>query len=105
MSEQTKGAWSLLPAFARVAAAMALVASLHLPYSYYRLVRLVVTTAAIGLVLKLKGSRKHFVPLILVALLFNPIVPVHLTRALWVVADIGAGLYLLFLANKISAQP
>jgi len=41
------------------------------------------------------GASPWVVGLGLVALLFNPLIPVHLTRGIWVVLNVGTALFLL----------
>jgi hypothetical protein len=60
------------------------------PYGYFVLLRLAVSAVAIcGLVVLGIGDPKRTVGLSIVALLFNPILPVHLTRAIWFPIDLG----------------
>ena len=73
-----------------VAAGMLLLAPLHWPYGYYTLLRLVVCGVAgysayvalasdrVGLAWVLGG----------IALIFNPIIPIHLSREIWSVFNV-----------------
>jgi len=76
-----------------VAAVMALVAIADLPYGYYMLMRIVVcATAVFVLVTAARGGQTWAVWAFgIVGLLFNPIVPVHLTKGLWQPIDFLAG--------------
>ncbi len=69
---------------------MLLVAIADLPYGYYTLLRLVITASAIFLVWTASELKKTFwlVLMGIVAILFNPIIPVHLTKEIWVVIDV-----------------
>lgn len=73
---------------ASIPAVMLLAALASWPYGYYTFLRLVVTGCAIALVVIEHQHTGKFsiqsIPLIGIALLFNPLIPVHLTRDLWV---------------------
>lgn len=74
------------------------VAVLPLPYGYYALLRLVVTAfAAFFAYTEYNTHDKYtgwFFSFVAVALLFNPLVPVHLSRSSWFLLDlIGAGVF------------
>jgi len=68
-----------------IAAAMALIAVADLPYGYYTLMRLVVCATAIYvIVIAARSGQTWGIWLFgIVALLFNPLVPVHLTKGIW----------------------
>ena len=60
------------------------------PYGLYTLLRLVVTGVALYSLYVLGNSDpKQTIGLVVVALLFNPIVPVDLSRLLWFPIDLG----------------
>lgn len=63
-----------------------------LPYGFYTFVRLVVSIASIFAAIELKNE-ENFIWVLFgaVALLFNPIVPVHLDRGLWFPIDLIVG--------------
>lgn len=73
-------------------AAMLLLALAPLPYGYYTFLRLVVTVGAVGLGwIEYQQSHRLTVWVVLfglIALLFNPLIPVHLNREAWAVVDI-----------------
>ena len=83
-----------------IAAVMALVAIADLPYGYYTLMRLVVcATAVFVLVVAARGGQMWAVWVYsIIALLFNPVVPVHLTKGLWQPLDFIAGAVLIIAA-------
>ncbi len=75
-----------------------------LPYGYYTLLRMVVCSVAGYAVYVLKNHEKlsrHFIPLIGLAILFNPLVPIHLDRLFWIPIDLGVAVYFLTLSKKI----
>jgi hypothetical protein len=79
-----------------VPAGMLLVALAPLPYGYYTLLRFVVCVAAAFLAWKHYASAHGIgawtVGLGLMAILFNPLVPVYLSRGAWAPIDIGAAI-------------
>jgi hypothetical protein len=83
---------SLVRLVAAVPAALLVVAVFPMPYGFYTLLRLVVTAAAVLIVWReLSGSQRPLWAVLmgLVALLFNPVVPVHLTREIWFFIDLA----------------
>lgn len=77
------------------------------PYGFYTLLRLVVCGVCIYFVVELKNLpslQSHKVALIVIAILFNPLIPVYLVRTLWIPIDIGIGVYLIVLAKKLSQK-
>ena len=75
-----------------VPALMCLAALLPMPYGFYTLLRLVVTIAAVLVAYGwLQRDRSSFVPFAFggIAILFNPLIPVHLSRAAWAPIDLA----------------
>ena len=74
-----------------VPAAMSLIAIAPMPYGYYQFLKLVIFLAGglIGFQFWTRGRTVLAVPFILLALLFNPIFPVHLTREIWTAINAG----------------
>ncbi len=74
-----------------IAIGFLLLASFDWPYGYYTLLRLVVCAAACWIVFVSFKSESSFRwvgwPFALIALLFNPLVPVHLDREVWRIID------------------
>jgi len=64
---------------------MALIAITDLPYGYFTLMRLVVcATAIFVIVIAARSSQTWGIWLFgIIAALFNPLIPVHLTKGLW----------------------
>lgn len=69
---------------------MLLLAIFPLPYGYYALLRLVVCFT--GIFLAWHSYRMQKIPWVwamgLIALVFNPVIPLHLDRGLWLIVDI-----------------
>lgn len=78
---------------AAVAAAMLFWALARHSYDYYVLLRWIACVAAVYGVLVFWESRQVIlvVPLAMIALLFNPIIPIHLSRSTWRPIDVVAG--------------
>jgi hypothetical protein len=71
----------------------------RLPYGYYTFLRIVTCGAATFIAVSgfQKGLATQVWPvlLILIAVLFNPFVPIHLHRSTWLYLDLGAASVLL----------
>ncbi len=75
------------------------------PIGYYTLVRLVVCAAAIYTIVVRRGiDSPHLVGLAFIVLLFNPLIPVELGKALWVVIDLGVAYYFWQLSSDAFGQ-
>ncbi len=76
-----------------------------LPYSYYTLLRWIVFGVAAYAAIKFRNNPSlngHFIPLVLLAILFNPLMPVFLTRLLWLPIDLGSAVYFLVISKKVN---
>ncbi|NWG25894.1 MAG: hypothetical protein HXY30_16015 [Pseudorhodoplanes sp.] len=86
--------------------AVLVIATARLPYGYYTFARIVVCAAAALLAyceFNAGGSRRLFAAVfVLIAVLFNPIVPVHLTRSIWFYLDLIAAA--VFAAHLLEAK-
>lgn len=76
--------------------AVLIIATAKLPYGYYTFARILVCSVA-GLVALAswddgKIARLFAVLLIFVAILFNPLIPIYLTRSTWFYLDIGTAI-------------
>ena len=92
-----------LPLLAALTAVTCIAGAFHLPYSYYMLLRCMATATALVLL----ACRREALPdvgmwlLVMIALLFNPIVKVHLTREVWQVVDPLTGLVFGWLSGRL----
>ena len=78
--------------FLVVPGVMLIVAAFPLPYGYYTLLRLVVTVCSGVLCFAyFKNSSAWYILFGMVALLFNPLFPVHLDKVIWAVLDLVIG--------------
>jgi hypothetical protein len=82
-----------------IPAIMLFVALMPLPYGYYTLLRFVVCAAAAYLAYVEYTRRENVNPwvvgLALIAFLFNPIIPVFLSREIWAPINVAAGVALV----------
>jgi uncharacterized protein DUF6804 len=95
---------------ALVPAAMLVLALSRQPYGYYQLLRIVVCVSAAGIasgtseegVSRAPGWKLVFV---IIALAFNPIVPMRLRRETWLVLDVAAaGVFACFAATALARR-
>ena len=77
------------------------IAIFGLPYGYYEFLRLVVTGislyAAFGL---LEKDTINFWVMLFIALLFNPLIPIYLSKDIWILINIIAGSYFIVTAFR-----
>jgi hypothetical protein len=77
------------------------------PYGFYTFLRFLVCGVSAYFAYKISHNEKfikHRVPLIVIAVLFNPLFPVYLFRLMWVLIDLGVGIYFLLLLRKFKRQ-
>lgn len=80
-----------------ITATLLFIGAAPLPYGYYMLLRLIATGVFIWAAF-IAYERKHeSLPWIygVLAVLFNPIIKIHLPKELWAVVDVGSGILLL----------
>lgn len=86
-----------------IAAALLLVAvAAHMPYGFYQLLRWAVCIVAGIMAYNLTGWQRAV--MIGVAVLFNPIAPIHFDRSTWQALDLVAGGVVLCLAKPATAR-
>ena len=66
-----------------------------LPYAYFQIMRLVVCGAACFGAFTLKQRQAWMWTMIIVAVLFNPVLPVRLDRGTWQAIDLLTGIFFL----------
>ena len=73
-----------------IPAIMSLLALAPLPYGYYTLLRIVVCGAAIWTVICAYDLKRQWMVWLFgfITVLFNPLIPIHLDRQLWVILDV-----------------
>ena len=89
--EMTRGGYVALHV---VPAALLVVAVASMPYGYYTLLRFVVCLSAVWLAVldfqRAKNVGAWIVALAVVAITFNPLLPIYLSRKIWIVPDLAA---------------
>ena len=78
---------------------LCLIAVFKLPYGYYTFLRLSISVFSL---VHIYHNRKDGysilnITLLIILILFNPIVPIYLTRKIWLPIDILVGLFFFFL--------
>ena len=75
----------------------------ELPYGYYQFMRVVVTiAAAYGAYVAFSHDRTSWVWILgIIAVLFNPIAPIHLDRETWIIPDIVAAIIMFVASAKL----
>lgn len=86
-----------------IAATLLLMGAAPLPYGYYTLIRIVAAGVFVWAAYISHERKNEVLPWIYVisAIIFNPIIKIHLPKDLWAIIDIGAGILLLFTKTKI----
>ena len=99
MSGQNTKPEMLHPVVWLAPAGMLLIALLPLPYGFYTVLRIVVCIVACYLAYFEYGRASKVsgwsVFLIVLAIVFNPLIPIYLTREIWALIDIGAAIALI----------
>jgi len=87
-----------------ISSVMLLIAALPLPIEYYTPLRFVVcgTSAYAALCYLKKDQIGVFISFLLMAALWNPLMPVYLDKAMWVVLDIAAAIFIFFQSRRIT---
>ena len=85
----------LIPAL--ISAIMLLIAIPHLPYGYYQLLRWVVCASGAYIAFMAYDLKKTFFiwSMAIIAVLFNPLAPIHLDKDTWVVIDVVVALFFI----------
>ena len=81
-----------------------IIALFKMPYGYYELLRLLTFAVMIfGGILSYSQKKLYWLALYcLFAIIYNPIIPVHLTREIWTYINIGTALFLIFSPTRKS---
>jgi hypothetical protein len=89
-----------------ITAALLLIGAAPLPYGYYTLLRIVATGVFVWAAYISHERKNEVLPWIYVisAIIFNPIIKIHLPKELWAIIDIGAGILLLCTKTKIEQK-
>lgn len=80
-----------------------LIAIFPLPYGYYTFLRLIVFISSLILTFHLREKALYNLSLamIVLAILFNPIIPVYLSREIWLPIDLASAGLFFITANSV----
>lgn len=89
-----------------IAAGMLFIGVAPLPYGYYALLRIVATVVFAWAAYVAYERKEKNIPWVLglVAIIFNPLIPIHLPIVVWKILDIVAGIGLLALKPRIQQK-
>lgn len=89
-----------------ISVSMLFLGVLTLPYGYYTLLRIVVFGVFFFAAFVSFDRKNKTLPWVygLLALIFNPIIKIHLPKEFWIFIDIGAGALLLITAKSIQSK-
>jgi len=68
---------------------LATLAALSLPYGFFTFLRIVVCGVSIYVAIQVKDSVVTLIGLLIVAILFNPLVPIRLPQQTWRIIDLA----------------
>jgi hypothetical protein len=92
--------------FLYFAAIVALIGLMPMPYVGYTLVKIGVVSGCLMAITKVSGIKLFEVNaniwLVGLAVLYNPILPIYLTRNIWIFLDIVTAIILIYLAKKLA---
>lgn len=77
-----------------IPAILLFIAVFPLPYGYYMLLRVIIFISALYLMSKNKNEWLYI--FLGIALLFNPVFPIYLSKALWMPVDIIVGVIYIY---------
>ena len=82
-----------------IAAIMLFLALAPLPYGYYQILRIVVCGAAAYVAFMAYNWHKNLATWLFgfIVVLFNPLIPIHLSRELWQLIDLICAILLIFI--------
>ncbi|MBB3048977.1 hypothetical protein FHR99_003251 [Litorivivens lipolytica] len=89
-----------------IAAGLLLLGFMPLPYGYYTFLRIVATIVFVWGAFVLHEQKEPVLPWVfgLVAILFNPFIPVHLPKDIWAGIDLVAGCLLIATHTKLAKK-
>lgn len=98
----------IVPSWVLLATAtLAFAAIADLPYGYYSLLRWVVCAVAVASAIQLHARELQGWAWVLgaVAVVFNPLVPIHFAKEVWRFLDAGAGMVFLLVFRRLKLVP
>ncbi len=71
---------------------LAMLPALPLPYGYFTFLRIVVSGTAVFAAIRVNDSTVPFLGLLMIAVLFNPLIPVCLPKRTWRIIDLAVSI-------------
>ena len=89
-----------------ISAAILLVSVFPLPYGYYLFLRIVVTITSVMVIyiFHKDKNKRAVIGLALIAIIFNPIIPIHLEKAVWLPIDVLTAAYFYYLSRLLGEK-
>ena len=86
-----------------IVSAMLFIGAAPLPYGYYMLLRLISCGFFVWAAIISHEKNNQYLPWVFgfLAMLFNPIIKIHLPKELWAVIDFGSAILILSVKSKI----
>ena len=91
----------------KILSLLLLVAVLPMPYNYYQILRVVVSVGVIYLLAMNWAALDSLTSgaFIVIAIVFNPVAPIYLSKGTWIILDLMAAGYLFFYERiKVSSK-
>ena len=86
-----------------ITSALLFIGAVPLPYGYYMLLRIAACGFFIWAAVVTYERKSQYLPWVfgLLALLFNPIIKIHLPKELWAVIDVASGILVLAVKKNL----
>jgi len=103
MNDRSESSLHIPLAVIVLASGVILLGVAKMPYGYYTLLRIVATAVFVWAAFVSHSRQHQALPWVFgfAAILFNPVIRIHLDRSIWVWANIGAGVLLLASAQHL----
>ena len=91
---------------ATITSVLLVLGAFDLPYGYYQFLRIITCIASVlgAFYAKRVGNDNWVVGLAILAILFNPFVPIYLGKSLWKILDVIGGVYIFLSGIQLTAQ-
>jgi hypothetical protein len=89
-----------------IAAGFLFLAALPLPYGYYMLLRFIACGVFAWAAFVTYEQNEQVLPWVfgILAIVFNPIIKIHLPKEAWAIVDVCSGVFLLVVSKKIQGN-
>lgn len=77
----------------------------RMPYGYYTFLRISTTIMAIIALIAMKKfvDKRWVIPLSVVVILFNPVIPIYMSKSVWLIFDLVAAILFVYLGIKLKS--